>query len=109
MAASPLYPQVGYQGDAARQKAFIPVGPETNPTFNVFSGLLNVAWEIDVWGRIRRSTEAARANFLAGEDALAQTQRDQLLAVVSLYKALGGGWQTADDAGRGSATPQPKA
>ncbi len=48
VAASPLYPQVGYQGDAARQKAFIPVGPETNPTFNVFSGLLNVAWEIDV-------------------------------------------------------------
>ena len=26
-------------------------------------------------------------------DALAQTQRDQLLAVVNLYKALGGGWQ----------------
>jgi multidrug efflux system outer membrane protein len=27
------------------------------------------------------------------EDALAQTQRDQLLAVVNLYKALGGGWE----------------
>jgi outer membrane protein, multidrug efflux system len=26
------------------------------------------------------------------EDALAQTERDQLLAVVDLYKALGGGW-----------------
>jgi len=25
--------------------------------------------------------------------ALAQTQRDQLLAVVNLYKALGGGWE----------------
>jgi outer membrane protein, multidrug efflux system len=27
------------------------------------------------------------------ETALAQTQRDQLLAVVNLYKALGGGWE----------------
>jgi multidrug efflux pump subunit AcrA (membrane-fusion protein) len=27
------------------------------------------------------------------ESALAETQRDQLLAVVNLYKALGGGWQ----------------
>jgi len=26
------------------------------------------------------------------ENALAQTQRDQLIAVVNLYKALGGGW-----------------
>jgi multidrug efflux system outer membrane protein len=30
------------------------------------------------------------------EDALAQTQRDQLLVVVSLYKALGGGWNLND-------------
>jgi len=31
------------------------------------------------------------------ENALAQTQRDQLLAVVNLYKALGGGWNLKDD------------
>ena len=31
------------------------------------------------------------------EDALAQTQRDQLVAVVSLYKALGGGWNLKDE------------
>ena len=30
------------------------------------------------------------------EDALAQTQRDQLLASVNLYKALGGGWSLSD-------------
>ena len=28
------------------------------------------------------------------ESALAQTRRDQLVAVVNMYKALGGGWQT---------------
>ncbi len=30
------------------------------------------------------------------ENALAQTQRDQLSAVVTLYKALGGGWKLSD-------------
>jgi multidrug efflux system outer membrane protein len=28
------------------------------------------------------------------ESSLARTQRDQLLTVVNLYKALGGGWET---------------
>jgi multidrug efflux system outer membrane protein len=39
--------------------------------------------------------EAEQLLFPA-EDALAQTQRDQLLAVVNLYKALGGGWNLID-------------
>ena len=39
--------------------------------------------------------EAEQLNFPA-EYALAQTQRDQLLAVVDLYKALGGGWNLSD-------------
>ena len=31
------------------------------------------------------------------ESSLAQTQRDQLLTVVNLYKALGGGWETEEE------------
>ena len=68
VAASSLYPQVGYEGAAGRQKAFL-IPDRPNPTFNVFLGAFNLAWEIDVWGRIRRSTEAARAQFLASEEA----------------------------------------
>jgi outer membrane protein, multidrug efflux system len=68
VAAADLYPQLGYQGSAERQKIFFtPTFPST--TFNLFQGAVNVAWEIDVWGRIRRSTEAARAQFLASEEA----------------------------------------
>ncbi|NEX92178.1 efflux transporter outer membrane subunit [Caulobacter sp. 17J65-9] len=37
----------------------------------------------------------AEQQLFPSEDALARTKRDQLLAVVNLYKALGGGWQTA--------------
>ena len=68
IAASQLYPQLGYQGSAERQKEFFtPNFPTT--TFNLFQGALNVAWEIDLWGRIRRATEAARAQFWASEEA----------------------------------------
>ncbi len=68
VAASELYPQVGYQGVAGREKAFVPLEQAGgNITFNDFSGLFNVVWELDVWGRIRRSTEAARAGYLGQE------------------------------------------
>jgi multidrug efflux system outer membrane protein len=39
--------------------------------------------------------EAEQLLFPA-KDALAQTQRDQILVVVNLYKALGGGWSLSD-------------
>ena len=38
----------------------------------------------------------AQQQLFPSEDQLAQTQRDQLVAVVSLYKALGGGWKLKD-------------
>ena len=37
---------------------------------------------------------------------LATTVRDQVVAVVQLYKALGGGWQKADPAPAQSAAPK---
>lgn len=69
VSASQLYPQIGYQGTAAREKSFVPLEQaQGNITFNAFAGLFNAAWELDVWGRIRRSTEAARAALFAQED-----------------------------------------
>ena len=78
--ASDLYPHVGYAGTAARAQVFVPgVTSNGNPTTNAFWGFLDVAWEIDVWGRIRRATEAARAEFLASQDA----RRGIMLSLVS--------------------------
>ena len=80
VAASPLYPQAGYQVFAGREKTFVPLEQAGgNLTFNAFGGLLNAAWEIDIWGRIRRSTEAARANLFAQEDV----RRGVMLTLVS--------------------------
>ena len=50
-----------------------------NPKSTTWSSLLSASWELDLWGRIRRETEAARANLLASEAA----QRGVTLTVVS--------------------------
>ena len=66
-----LFPQVGAGYDASRQRinssAISGSGGES--TFNTYGAALNAAWEIDLWGRIRRQTEAARAQLLASEEA----------------------------------------
>src|SRR5262249_37859103 len=83
--------QAGYEGDASRGRQF--QGPTTtvrlpgggtetfggNRTFDVFAGTLNVAWEIDLWGRIRRATESSRADLLASNDF----RRGVVLSLVS--------------------------
>ncbi len=56
------YPQLGYGGDATRSATTIP-----SRIGNNFQATLNVGWELDFWGRIRRATEAARAQLLASE------------------------------------------
>jgi outer membrane protein, multidrug efflux system len=61
-------PQVGYQGSAERSK-FVAPGAGITRTQNIFFGALQTAWEIDLWGRIRRATEASLANLYAAEDA----------------------------------------
>ncbi len=78
VARADMFPQIGYQGNAARERGFIP-GGGTNQTFNSFLGAFNLAWEIDIWGRIRRATEAARADYLGTEDF----RRGVLLTLVS--------------------------
>ncbi len=77
VARAPLFPQVGYQGQAARGRSFFP--STTNATFNDFLGAFDLAWELDVWGRIRRSTEAAGAELLADEEV----RRGIMLSLVS--------------------------
>ncbi len=60
------FPVFGYSGDGNRQKMSLP-GSEDPSTFNSFSALGNVNWEIDFWGKYRRATEGARAELLASE------------------------------------------
>jgi multidrug efflux system outer membrane protein len=46
----------------------------------------------------------AQRQLFSAELDLASTTRDQLTAVVQLYKALGGGWQSQSPAGHSIST-----
>jgi len=70
---SQLFPAVGYGAGAQRERsvepsfaALIPNYP--NPT-SAYQAALQASWEIDLWGRIRRQSEAAYANVLATDEA----------------------------------------
>ncbi len=67
---SGLFPQVGLGYEASRQKnvGAVAIGAGADKAFNSYSAVLSASWEIDIWGRIRRQTEAARAQLLATEE-----------------------------------------
>jgi len=75
VARADMLPQLGYDAGAARARSQAGL---YNPASN-FLATLNLAWELDLWGRIRRSTEAAKADFYAAEDV----RRGVLLTLVS--------------------------
>jgi multidrug efflux system outer membrane protein len=73
VARADFYPSLDYGAGAARSNARsgalgLP-GGQAPTTSNLFYGTLNASWELDIWGRIRRSNEAALASLLATEDA----------------------------------------
>lgn len=63
-----LFPQVGAGYDATRQRSNATnLFGGSQATFNSYATTLSASCEIDLWGRIRRQSEAARAQLLASE------------------------------------------
>ena len=63
-----LFPQLGYEADAFRGNDTTLGAPtQGRATDNDFLAAANVFWEIDIWGRIRRASEAARAQLFASD------------------------------------------
>jgi multidrug efflux system outer membrane protein len=81
IAGAARYPQVGYQGQFARERfsGFQPGAPAGGASADVVTANVNASWEIDLWGRVRRLTEAAKAQYLASEEA----RRGVTLSLVS--------------------------
>lgn len=82
---SQLFPQVGAGGDASRQLGSIAGGDALKRTYNTYDLVAGVNWEIDLWGKIRRQNESARAQLMASEDA-------QQGVVLTLVAAVAGGY-----------------
>jgi multidrug efflux system outer membrane protein len=75
-------PQIGYGASGSRDRVSerldTPVGGLPNPQ-TTYQAFLNASWELDLWGRIRRLSEAAQADLLATEEA----RRGVVLTLVS--------------------------
>lgn len=71
IARADQYPGVTANASAARNRAsqnsLLGVPPGTDPEFSSYRATLNVAYEIDFWGKYRRATEAARAELLGSQ------------------------------------------
>ncbi|MFL6753447.1 MAG: efflux transporter outer membrane subunit [Sphingomicrobium sp.] len=82
-------PHVGYDISANRSRASEEKIPSfVNPLGSTFSTVLAASWEIDLWGRIRRETEAARANLLASEEARRGVTLTLIASVIASYVTL---------------------
>ncbi len=70
---SDLFPSLDYDAGVSRSKVGPgiqgrPGGPVPNAS-TFYSATMSMSWELDIWGRIRRATEASRATLFATEDA----------------------------------------
>ncbi len=94
VAQSAFYPGITGEGNFSRQRTPQQFG-EDAMTFNTFFGGLALAWEIDIWGRIRRLSESAEARYLGSEEArrgvmltLATTVAQSYLTLLELDREL---------------------
>jgi len=92
-----LFPQVGLLGQGGRQEVSNsvanPLPPGSNNPYSSFSLDLGVSWELDLWGKLRRATEAARAELLASEE-------NRLTVILSLTSAVATSYVTLIDLDR---------
>jgi len=87
---SDFFPQVGYGVSADRQgisrnKAD---GLGIDSITTSYEATINVGWELDVWGRIRRASEASRAQLLAAEESRRTVIMSLVSSVATSYISL---------------------
>ena len=75
IARSAFYPQVSAAPGYIRQRSSFNAPVDGEPqkktfTYNTFNAPLDLNWELDLWGRVRRQAESAHASFVASADDL---------------------------------------
>src|SRR5499427_5660739 len=85
VARSGYFPSIdgAASGTRNRQRVIAPVGPQNSPVivpveFNDFQGGLAASWELDVFGGVRRSVQAATSDAVAAEE----NRRDVLVILL---------------------------
>ena len=91
-ARAPLFPQVGAGSIAGRsrvtEKGNTPFPSNGENPANTFQPFLNASWEIDLWGKLRRATEAARADLLGTEEGRRAVIMTLVTSVAGTYVNL---------------------
>jgi multidrug efflux system outer membrane protein len=89
-ARSQFVPSITYNGTVSRGRNEL-LGnmiPNGGTTGSAVAGTLNAFWEVDLWGRVRRLNESARAQFLATEEARGGVLLSLLSDVSTAYLRL---------------------
>lgn len=97
VARSEFYPTLNAGGtpggDVTRQRTSVngPLGGKAagvTHTYDTFTAPLYLGWEIDLWGRVRRASEAAHARYLASADDYESAKLAVAAEVADDYFAL---------------------
>jgi multidrug efflux system outer membrane protein len=87
-----LYPTLSasasFTGLRASQNGATKLPPAIPSSGSYTQAGLNLSWELDVWGRIRRLKEAARAEYLASEEGRRAVQTMLVAEVTQDYLSL---------------------
>ena len=89
-ARSQFVPSVTYNGNVGRGRNYVAGSgfPNKGSTVNSAAVALNAFWEVDLWGRVRRLNESAKAQFLASEEARRGVRLTLLSDVATTYFQL---------------------
>ncbi|MDB6039394.1 MAG: efflux system, outer rane lipoprotein NodT family [Verrucomicrobiales bacterium] len=89
-ARSQFVPSLNYGGAVARGRndLFGSAYPNNTAVASSAVATLNAFWEVDLWGRVRRLNESARAQFLARQEAQRGVRLSLLSDVATAYFQL---------------------
>jgi multidrug efflux system outer membrane protein len=89
---SQLFPQLGYGADATRTRqsrvGTTPIPEPFSPYFSVYQGSVAAQWQLDLFGRVQRLSEAAQAQVYATEQAKRGVVLTLVAGVSTSYIAL---------------------
>jgi len=87
-----LFPQVGYGASAGRtqvsEKSVLAGTPGAGTPHSIYQAQFSASWEIDLWGKVRRATEAAKADLMAAEDVRSGVILSLVSSVATAYVDL---------------------
>ena len=89
---SPLFPQIYASGSGGRQRVSergaTPLPDTTKNPSDFYQAGLSGSWELDIWGRLRRLNEAAKADLISTEEGRRSVILTLVASVANSYVTL---------------------